>query len=60
MVLEGTVHASTLTDLFDLFDHIYSLPQANSLEEKSDDNPFILEGINSNDFDHLLKYMYHK
>ena len=48
------LHFSTFTDLSDIFEHIYSLPQGDSVEGKSDDVPFVLQGIDAMDFDHLF------
>ena len=50
------LHASTFTDLSDIFVQVYTLP----MEEKSDENPFVLQGIDSEEFSYLLEYMYHK
>ena len=54
------LHASTFTDLSDIFAQVYTLPQGNTTEGKSDENPFVLEGIDSGEFTYLLEYMYHK
>ena len=54
------LHSSIFRRLSDIFKHIYTLPQGDMVEGKSDDRPFVLEGIEASDFNHLLDYLYHK
>lgn len=53
------IHRSLFARKSEFFKDLFALPQpTNSREGLEDDYPIVIEGVNREDFEHLLEYLY--